>query len=128
MGVMRAGALVFAVMACGVILFHLAMILGAPWGHLTMGGQWSGPLPGAVRMLSALSAVLIAVMAVVLLIRAGILSGSVPNWAVFGCAGFMALGVVMNFVSPSAPERLLWVPVTAIMLIAALVVAFAGRR
>lgn len=39
-------------MSLVVIAFHVAMICGAPWGHLTMGGRWPGALPPAARWLS----------------------------------------------------------------------------
>ena len=36
-----------------------------------------------------------------------------------GLAGVAALGAFVNLVSPSLPERLLWVPVTAVLAVAA---------
>ena len=55
-------ARVFAGLAGIACLFHVAVALGAPWGHLTMGGRWSGALPRRVRALPVLSALLLAVV------------------------------------------------------------------
>ena len=57
--------MVFAVLAVCVAGFHIGVILGAPWGALTMGGRWPGVLPPAARVLSALSGGLVLGMAAV---------------------------------------------------------------
>jgi hypothetical protein len=111
-----AGAVLYAVLALGVAGFHLAVILGAPWGSLTMGGRWPGVLPLRARLLSALSAGLILGMAAVLW-RGG------PPVALSGVVALSALAVLANAATPSAPERRLWLPVTIVMLVAALSVA-----
>ena len=55
-----------------VIVFQLAVALGAPLGRLTQGGGVDGTLPMSGRMVAVGSAVLLAVMALGLLARAGI--------------------------------------------------------
>ena len=118
----RAAAWAFAGIAAGVVAFHLAVIGGAPWGSLTMGGRWPGVLPVPARGLSALSALLVAGMAGVLLARAGVLGRQPPRGTVPAVLVLSALAVVANALTPSAPERALWLPVTAAMLAAALLV------
>lgn len=113
---MTGGAVVFAALAGGVVLFHAAIILGAPWGRLTMGGRWPGVLPPGARVLSTLSALLMVVMAAVLW-RGG------PGWAVWTVVGLSVLAVVANAATPSRAERRLWLPVTVVMALAALSVA-----
>ena len=34
-----------------VLLFLAALIVGAPWGELTLGGKWRGALPMKVRLI-----------------------------------------------------------------------------
>ncbi|EYD77814.1 hypothetical protein Rumeso_00541 [Rubellimicrobium mesophilum DSM 19309] len=119
----KAAAWVFAGLAAGVVAFHLAVIGGAPWGSLTMGGRWPGVVPGPAKGLSALSALLVAGMAVVMLARAGVLGLRMPRGAVRAVLLLSGLAVVANAVTPSAPERALWLPVTLAMLAAALVVS-----
>ena len=113
---MTAGAALYAVLAMGVAGFHLAVILGAPWGRLTMGGRWPGVLPLRARLLSALSAGLILGMAAVLW-RGG------PPAAIWAVVAVSALAVLANAATLSAPERRLWLPVTVVMLAAAFSVA-----
>ena len=56
-------AWIYAALTAVVCTFHLAVILGAPLGHLTMGGRWEGALPVEGRIGSALSMLLLAAMA-----------------------------------------------------------------
>jgi hypothetical protein len=111
-----AGAWLFAALAAFVVGFHLAVILGAPWGRLTMGGRWPGVLPRRARVLSALSAALVLGMAAVLA-RGG------PPGAVWAVVALSGLAVIANAATPSGPERRLWLPVTIAMLLAAISVA-----
>jgi hypothetical protein len=108
--------MVFAALSCAVVLFHLAVILGAPWGRLTMGGRWPGVLPGPARVLSGLSAALTVGMAVVLW-------RNDPVWAVWVVVGITVLSVIANAATPSQAERLVWLPVAIAMALSALSVA-----
>jgi hypothetical protein len=109
-------ATLFAVLALVVAGFHLTLVLGAPWGRLTMGGRWPGVLPMRARVLSAASGVLTLGMAAVLW-RAG------PGWAVQGVVALMLVSVVANAATGSESERLVWLPVSLAMFLAALSVA-----
>lgn len=120
---MRRAAWVYAALTVVVCCFHLAMAAGAPWGHLTMGGQWPGVFPAPLRFVAVVNAVLLAGLAAVILGRAGILAVPVPRWAVWGVVVFLTLGVFVHVVTPSAAERALWLPQLLVMLICALVVA-----
>lgn len=121
-------AWVFAGVVAAVVLFHLAVIGGAPWGHLTMGGRWEGALPWPARVLSALSASLLAAMAAVVLAVAGVLAWRPPRGAMAAVLAVSALAVVANAATPSAAERALWLPPTIVMLLAAVCVAVARGR
>lgn len=125
--------------ACGaaligvVVVFQLAVVLGAPLGRFTQGGGVDGTLPLSGRLVAAGSAVLLTVMALGLLARAGI--GPLrmaPRRLVTAIAWFTAvyagLGVVLNLASPSMSERWTWAPVTAAILACAVVTLRATRR
>jgi hypothetical protein len=117
MTTVRALAWLYAALSCGVVMFHLAMILGAPWGHLTQGGFHPGVLPLPQRMMAAASAVLTGGMAFVVLSHAGVLAPRGWTRAVmWGVIVMSVLAVVMNLATPSAPERMIWAPVTLVML------------
>jgi hypothetical protein len=123
----KIGALLFGAGAGITLAFHLAMILGAPWGHLTMGGRWEGPLPLAARGLSAASAALTTVMALVVAAKAGLLNWRFPVWAFHAVLVLMALSVVMHLATPSRAERQLWLPVILAMVAGTIAVAL-GKR
>lgn len=116
-----------------VVVFQLAVALGAPLGRFTQGGQVEGVLPAAGRSLAIGSAVLLVVMALGLLARAGLGPlRSAPRRLVTVIAWFTAiyagLGVLLNLASPSAAERWTWAPVTAVILACAVVTLRATRR
>lgn len=108
-------ALVHAALSLVVVGFHLALIAGAPLGHLTMGGRWPGRLPVAGRIAAGLSALVMLAMTAVVLDRAGLLALGLPPLAGHGVAGFLGLSVALHLATPSAPERRLWLPVILAM-------------
>lgn len=122
----RWAAICFAVVALGVVAFQLALALGVPWGAYAMGGAFPGQFPPALRVAAAVQAALIALMAGVVLARAGVaLPGWARHarWAIWVVVGFMAVGLVLNLITPSAGERMIWAPVVALLLGCSLLVA-----
>jgi len=121
-----AAAYVFSFLALIVVGFQVALAAGLPWGTLTWGGKYPGRLPPAIRGVAAASAVLMVVFAVVVISRAelafsGLLSvANVGIWIVVACS---AVGAVANAVTKSRCERILWLPVTLLMLASSLIVA-----
>lgn len=110
-----------------VVVFHLAVILGAPVGHLTMGGRWRGALPPVGRLAAALSASLLTGLALVVLARAGVIGLDLPGWSIWAVVGVTALSVLAHIATPSAAERALWLPVILVMLASVLVVALGDQ-
>jgi hypothetical protein len=121
-------AIAFAVLASIVALFQAALLLGAPWGHLTLGGRFPGRLPGRMRGFAASSGVLLVLFALVVLSRAGV---ALPTWrpfariAVWPVIAYCVVGIVLNSMSRSRWERILWVPVTTLMLVSSVLVVTA---
>ena len=119
-------AIVFAALAGFIVLFQVALTLGAPWAEFTLGGKHRGPLPKPLRVVPAVSAVLLLGFAAVVLSRAGVafvsLSGA-ASWLVWVVVVYFALGSVLNAITPSRRERLLWLPVVLAGLVTSLVVA-----
>jgi hypothetical protein len=102
----------FAVFACGVGLFQVALALGAPWGAAAWGGANAGVLPPGFRVASGVSAL---VWAGVAAVAAGRLLGPVGRRRLLvGAAAYLTLGIAMNAASPSGIERAVWVPATAV--------------
>ena len=129
----RRAARIAAAILCLVVLFQLALVLGAPWGEFTQGGANSGTLPTSGRLLAGLSSLLLLVMAAALLARAddGPFRGlparliTVLAWCTTIYAG---ISVALNAITPSSRERMLWLPVTCVILLFAVVTMLKTRR
>ena len=122
----RSAALVYGVVSIGVIAFQLALAAGAPWGAYAMGGAFPGQFPPELRVAAVVQAVILALLALVVLARAGI---ALPKWSrasrrwIWVVVVFSAISLVLNIITPSAGERATWVPVALLMLVSSVVVA-----
>lgn len=104
-------AAILAVALLAVIAaFQLGLAFGAPWGAAAWGGKHPGTLPRKLRIASGIAAIVVyPVLIALVLASAGMiddewlpLDGSLIMW---GLAALLGVGAVMNFVSPSPPER-----------------------
>lgn len=121
---------VVVILFCFVLLaltvFQVALIAGAPLGRFAWGGQ-DAVLPRAKRIGSVVSIVLYAVIAFVAAERAQLV-GLFPDAGVIAVVmwvitAYFALGIAMNAVSRSRPERLVMVPVAGVLAVLALLIA-----
>ena len=117
---MTAAALLSAAIHTAIAIFQVLLVTGKPWGEYAWGGQHRGVLPRPLRFGSAFSAVVLLGFALINLQSAGITMITMPGivvlrlqWAISVYAG---LGTVMNAISRSRRERLLWTPVCAVLL------------
>ena len=121
-------AIIFTVLMAGLAVFQLALALGAPLGHFAWGGQHR-VLPRGLRIGSLVAIALYALFSAIVLMRAGLL----PAWPNAGWVGpaawaivaYMGLGVVVNAISRSLPERLTMTPLVSVLLVLSLIVALA---
>lgn len=119
-------AIVIAVILVGLAVFQAALAAGAPIGHFAWGGKHER-LPTALRIGSLVSILLYAGFAAVLLQQAGVIA-ILPAGAWLGVAawvvvGYCALGIPVNAISRSLPERLTMTPLVAVLFALSLVVA-----
>lgn len=108
-------------------MFQVALVFGAPWGELTLGGKYRGKLPYIARVIAVISSLILAGCAVIVLARANIAFGfmrSSSDWLVWCVVAYMAIAVVMNFATPSSRERKVWLPVAMGMLVSSTLVGF----
>jgi hypothetical protein len=120
-------AIVFAVGTAVVILFQIALAFGAPWGEFTLGGRHRGQLPGAWRLVPVVSLLLLLAFVWVVLIRAGITGAAyldLSRTLIWFVVGYCALGCVANTMTPSPRERMIWLPVVALMFVCSVYVAW----
>jgi hypothetical protein len=119
-------ALVYGVISLFVIAFQLALAAGAPWGEYAMGGAFPGQFPPELRVAAVVQAVILALLAMVVLARAGV---ALPKWArtsrwlIWVVVAFSGLSLVLNLITPSAGERAIWAPVVLVMLVCSVIVA-----
>ncbi len=116
-------AAVGVVLLAALAVFQLALVGGAPLGRFAWGGQHV-VLPTRLRIGSAVSVVLYVLFALLLLQAAGAVTvlptrvGEVGLWVL---TGYLVLGVALNAVSRSRPERLVMTPVALALAVVCLV-------
>jgi hypothetical protein len=113
-------AVVVSVLLAALAVFQIALVAGAPLGHLAWGGQHR-VLPTAYRIGSAISVVVYALIAW-LVWRAVDHPDDPWIWVV---TGYFGLGVLMNVASRSRAERLVMTPVALLLALGCLVIALA---
>jgi len=118
-----------AVVACVILgllaVFQVALAAGAPIGRFAWGGQHD-VLPQRLRVGSVVSVVLYTAFALVLLDRADVMDvmpDGVSRVGAWVLAAYFLIGVVMNGISRSRPERYTMAPVSAVLCVASTVVA-----
>jgi hypothetical protein len=119
-----------AVLACallaGLAVFQLLLIFGAPLGRLAWGGQHR-ILPSRLRIGSAASVLLYLVFGHAALARTGLAPalGSDAWYPAFTwiLTAYFTLGVLMNGISRSKPERLVMTPVALLLALLFLVLS-----
>ena len=65
-------AIVFSIFTSVGVIFQLALALGAPWGEMAMGGKFPGRFPPKMRISALVQMVLLVLIAIVVLTRAGL--------------------------------------------------------
>jgi hypothetical protein len=118
-------AVALCVILAALAVFQFALALGAPIGRFAWGGQHR-VLPARLRIGSAISIVIYAVIAVIALDRAGVIDvvsdvvSTVGMWVVFA---YFVIGIPMNAISRSRPERYTMTPVVTVLAVLSLIVA-----
>lgn len=121
--------MIFAVLLCvllgALLIFQIALIAGAPIGHFAWGGQHR-VLPARLRIGSAVSLVIYVFIGLLALDRAGAVDvfpdalSTIGMWVV---VAYLTLGIALNAISRSKPERYTMVPVTVVLVALSLLVA-----
>lgn len=113
----------FALGLVVIAIFQFALAAGAPWGSAAWGGQFPGTLPANMRIASAFAIGIYVLFGMVFLARCKLLPAPISQLALrrwtTGIAAVLSLGVVLNLVSPSRPERLIMGPTALLLSLAA---------
>lgn len=109
-----------------VVLFQFALALGAPWGEMAMGGKFPGRLPPRMRIAALIQVVVLVFVALIVLSRAGVVLNefsALSKSAIWAVVVFSLIGAILNTITPSKKERMLWAPVSIVLLFCAIFVA-----
>jgi hypothetical protein len=119
-------AILFCVLMTALTVFQAALIFGAPLGHFAWGGQ-DRVLPVQKRLGSVISIGLYLVFTVVVVQRAGLAEvipwPAVVDVGIWVLVAYFVLGIGLNAVSRSKPERWTMAPLCAVLAALTLVVA-----
>ena len=96
-----------------VIFFQFGLVFGAPLGEFTQGGRFKGALPISGRVLAALSIPLLIFMALSIASVVGFIF-EWDRWTAIATIAFQGVTVILNWITPSRKEKLLWGPVTTV--------------
>lgn len=105
-----------------VSIFQFAVLLGAPLGEYTQGGQTKGRLNNAGRIGALVSIILLGFMSLSLLAKydIGFLAESpeiVQTVAIWFTFIYAIIGFVINWISRSKKERYIWGPIATVLLV-----------
>ena len=119
-------AYLFSILIAFVVAFQLALALGAPWGEMAMGGKFPGRLPPRMRIAPLVQIVVLVFIALIVLTRAGVILdefSSLSKSVIWAVVVFSLIAAILNTITPSKKERMLWAPVSLVLLICATYVA-----
>lgn len=122
----------FAVLALAVLIglaiFQFALIAGAPIGTFAWGGA-NRVLPTKFRIASVISIILYALFGVFIANKAGLIDlvsdERVVTIGMWIFTVYFFIGIIMNAISRSKPERNLMTPIAAVLAVSFLVVTLA---
>lgn len=119
-------AVAFCVILGALAVFQSALVCGAPLGHFAWGGA-DRVLPRSKRIGSVIAIVLYVVFAWVFLMRAGLVPLVLPvivvDVAAWVIVAYLALGIPLNAISRSKPERYTMTPIVIVLVVLAIIVA-----
>ena len=119
-------AYIFCFFTAIIVIFQLALALGAPWGEMAMGGKFPGRFPPKMRVAATMQMVLLLLVAIIVLVRAELLFGEyfeISRSAVWFVVALFVVSSILNIITPSKKERMMGAPIAIILLFCSLIVA-----
>lgn len=118
MAIDQLSALLACAILTGLAMFQGALVAGAPLGRMAWGGGHT-VLPKKLKVASATSITLYAFFAYTALAKAELapplIDDTVTGIATWVLTAYFALGIVMNGISRSKPERLVMTPAVLVL-------------
>jgi hypothetical protein len=125
MTVVTLAAWILTVALAGLAVLQLFVAAGRPWGRFVWGGQHD-VLPTGLRIGSLMSVLAYALIALIVLDRAGVVdvvSDTVATVGTWVITAYFTLGIAANAASRSRSERAVMTPLCAVLAVCSLVVA-----
>lgn len=118
MPIVQLAAIAACALLAALVVFQAALIAGAPLGRFAWGGQHE-VLPAKLRIGSGTSIALYALIAYVALAKAELAAPLVSEgFTAVTCwvlTGYFSLGIVLNGISRSKPERMVMTPTVLVL-------------
>lgn len=122
-------ALVASIVLIGLMIFQLLLVLGRPYGQYAWGGQHR-VLPIGYRIGSVIAIIIYVISVIVMLESAGLISfisnTAISQYGIWVLFIYFLIGVPLNAISRSKPERNTMTPIVLLLCVLTLVVALAG--
>lgn len=118
-------SIIVAIMFVSLAIFQVLLTLGYPFGEFTLGGYYK-ILPKKLRIVSAVSALILLFMSLVFLKHSNVLNGldilptNILVWIIIISLGLMTLA---NLISQSKKERHTMTPLSGVAFILCLFIA-----
>lgn len=112
----------YATAMLAIAFFQVALILGAPLGRYTQSGQHEGALPLSGRIIAAVSIPVVLLQGLAILSAAGFPGLGWPVWTGWVALAVTGVSTVLNWITPSKPERMVWGPIMLVLSAMGLVV------
>lgn len=122
-------ALVASIVLIGLMIFQLLLVLGRPYGQYAWGGQHR-VLPIGYRIGSVIAIIIYVISIIVMLESAGLISfisnTAISQYGIWVLFIYFLIGVPLNAISRSKPERNTMTPIVLLLCVLTLVVALSG--
>lgn len=122
-------ALVASIVLIGLMIFQLLLVLGRPYGQYAWGGQHR-VLPIGYRIGSVIAIIIYVISVIVMLESAGLIAfisnTAISQYGIWVLFIYFLIGVPLNAISRSKPERNTMTPIVLLLCVLTLVVALAG--
>jgi hypothetical protein len=123
---MNLALILFIIFTLIVSLFQLALALGAPWGKIAMAGKYPGKFPNKMRIAAVFQMFILLFFIWIALVKSEKLNLDWKGFAdkmIWVVVSFSLIASVLNIITPSRWERIIWAPVCLIMLITSILIA-----
>ncbi|MDQ0227378.1 hypothetical protein [Metabacillus niabensis] len=117
--------IIVAIIFLSIAVFQVLLSLGYPLGEFAMGGYFK-VLPKKLRMISAVNAIILLLMAFVFLVDSKVIIAYTflpTNILVWAITIFLGVNSIANLMSQSKKERLVMTPLSTITFLLCLVIS-----